>query len=538
MKAAKPYRAALYMRLSRDDDGVGESASIGTQRKMLNAYAIEHGFAVYGEYVDDGWSGTNFERPDWKRMIADIEDKKVNLVITKDLSRLGRDYITAGQYTEIYFPSKGVRYIAINDGYDSDSPYTDIAPFKNVINEMYARDTSKKIRSAFQTKMREGAYIGNFAPYGYKKDPENKNRLLIDDVVAPVVKEIFQMAEAGHSPSSIAKTLNDRGIMTPAVYRCSGRAYLDIDNYSKRKEWTSATICKLLRNIVYLGHIAQGKTTKVSFKSNITLRNPQEEWVIAFGMHEPIISQDTYDNVRKRSISRRIAQKTDFSNVFSGIAKCADCGHNMSTTGSRKRGSRYNLVCGGYKLYGSKECQNHFIDYDILYEVVLQELRELLGLSDEDRRIILDNLKKNAKSKSLSMDDEAVKEIEKREVELDRIIKRLYEDNMSGRLDDTRFYKLLSEYEAEQKENATRLSALKRSQSPETDEQAAYKNFFLLLDEITCVNELTRELVGKVIDKIEVFQGTFENGKRSGRKHQTIRIYYKFIGELDRSIVA
>ena len=237
----KNYRAGLYMRLSKDD-GVGESSSITTQRKILRAYAEEHGFSVYDEYMDDGWSGTNFERPEFKRMISDIEAGHINLVLTKDLSRLGRDYITAGQYTEIYFPSKGVRYIAINDGYDSDSPYTDIAPFKNVINEMYARDTSRKIRSAFSAKMQGGSYIGNFAPYGYQKDPGDKNHLVPDPVTAPIVQRLFRLAEAGTGLSEIARLLNGEGVVTPAVYRCMTHPYLKMEDYTKRREWTPAGV--------------------------------------------------------------------------------------------------------------------------------------------------------------------------------------------------------------------------------------------------------------------------------------------------------
>lgn len=528
----KRYVAALYMRLSKDDDGNGESSSISTQRKMLNAYAREHHFEVYGEYIDDGWSGTNFNRPDWQRMIADIEEKKVNMVITKDLSRLGRDYITAGQYTEIYFPSKGVRYIAINDGYDSDSPHTDIAPFKNVINEMYARDTSKKIRSAFQTKMEDGAFIGNFAPYGYQKDPNDKNHLVIDNAVAPVVKEIFFMAENGYPPSKIAKDLNRRGIMTPAMYRCNQRPYLSIDDYSKRKEWTSAIICKMLRNIVYLGHIAQGKTTKVSFKSNITLTNPQEEWIIVKNRHEPIISQEIYDTVRKRCVARRIGPKTNFSNVFSGIAKCADCGRNMSITGSRKKGSIYNLVCGGYKLYGSRECSNHFIDYELLYHIVLQELQTLISLTESDKRDIMGELSTLSAEEQTSETDSEMKALQKRENELDRVIQRLYEDNISGKLDDTRFYKLLDNYEAEQKGIATRMSALAKPKEPESDAKAAYQRFFARLNEVSNIQTLSPELLHKLIDKIEICQGNHED-RCGGNKHQVVRIYYKFIGQMD-----
>ena len=225
---SKYYSAALYMRLSRDDDGDSESSSITNQRKMLRAYAQENRYLVYDEYIDDGVSGTTFERPGFKRMIRDIEDKKVNMVITKDLSRLGRDYILAGQYTEIYFPAKKVRYIAINDGYDSESPYTDIAPFKNIINEMYARDISKKIRSSFLTHMKEGAYIGAYAPYGYQRDPEDKHHLIIDDVSGEIVREIFQKAGNGELPVQIARDLNRRKVLTPAQYRCLRNPDLNI----------------------------------------------------------------------------------------------------------------------------------------------------------------------------------------------------------------------------------------------------------------------------------------------------------------------
>lgn len=515
----KAYRAALYLRLSKDD-GAGESASIGTQRSMLRAYAAEHGFDIYDEYVDDGWSGTNFERPNWRRMIADIEGKRVNLVLTKDLSRLGRDYITAGQYTELYFPSKGVRYIAINDGYDSDSPYTDIAPFKNVFNEMYARDTSKKIRSAFQTKMRGGAYIGNFAPYGYRKDPEDKNHLLVDAVAAPVVVELFRMAEKGHAPAEIAKCMNEKGVATPAVYRCVQHPYLDVNRYTKRKEWTSAIVCKMLRNETYLGRVVQGKTTKISFKSDVTLQNPREEWIVAEHMHEPLVTQETFLRVRDRCVSRRNPPKTGFTNLFSGIAKCGDCGRNMSTTASRRKGSTYNLVCGGYKLSGSRGCTNHFMDYELLCRTVLRDLQSLLALTQEDRLEMLGALKTTAQAAD-GVDADAGKAVEKREMELDRIVARLYEDNAAGRLDDARFYKILAGYEAEQNALTARRCDPGRplAQRPEP----CY-SFSAPLEELSELQVLTWELLHTLVDKIEIFQGSFADGE----KRQSIRIYYQW----------
>lgn len=530
MKAGSIYTAALYMRLSKDDDGAAESASIITQRKMLRSYAAEHGYVVFDEYVDDGWSGTNFDRPDFKRMIGDIEAKKVNMVITKDLSRLGRDYITAGQYTEIYFPSKGVRYIAIHDGYDSDSPYSDIAPFKNVINEMYARDTSKKIRSAFATKMRDGAYIAAFAPYGYQKDPVDKNHLVVDRQSGQVVKRIFRMAAEGAPPAEIARSLNERGIPPPAVYRCMTHDGLDVNAYSKRQEWTSATIAKMLRNVVYLGHIAQGKTTKVSFKSHLTVRNPRDEWIVVENTHEALVDQETFDLVRRRTMARTCEKKGRFYNLFSGIAKCADCGRNMSATGTRKKGSPANLTCGGYKLYGAEECSNHFIDYNVLYEIVQASLREQLAISREERAAVLENAqKKQPASAGRQERSKEISSIKKRLRELEGIIAKLYEDNAAGRLGDARMTKLLPKYEQEAEALEQRMAALQSEKATwEPSLQETREKLDKLLRQITDVAELTPKLLFKLVDHIEIGQGYYEKGEHGKVKHQTVKIFYRF----------
>ncbi|MEG1548152.1 MAG: recombinase family protein [Clostridia bacterium] len=530
MKAKSTYKAALYMRLSKDDDGGIESASISTQRKMLMSYAAENGYAIYDEYVDDGWSGTNFDRPGFKRMISDVEAKKVDLIITKDLSRLGRDYIMAGQYTEIYFPSKGVRCIAINDGYDSDSTYTDIAPFRNVINEMYARDTSKKIRSAFVTRMRDGAYIGAFAPYGYRKDPADKHRLLVDEQSSVIVKKIFAMAACGSLPIQIARRMNAQGIPSPAVYRCMTNEKLDINTYSKRLEWTSATITKMLSNVVYLGHIAQGKTTKVSFKSHLTVKNPRDEWIVVKNTHEALVDEEVFDLVRRRAMARTCVKKGEFNNLFSGIAKCADCGHNMSATGSRKKGSTVNLVCGSYKLYGSGECSNHFIDYNVLYRIVMASLREQLTIIREEQDIIHDV----AKKKQLMWVDKqdkskALNAAKKRMRELDSIIKKLYEDNANGSLGDARMNKLLLKYEHEAQMLEQNIAGMNKvNDGPEVVEKAVNERLRLALRQIIDVNELTTNMLFKLIDHIEIAQGHYESGEHGRTKRQTVRIFYRF----------
>lgn len=529
------YSAALYMRLSKDDEGTAESASISAQRKLLRSYARENGFSIYSEYVDDGYSGTSFTRPAWSRLLEDIEARHVNMVITKDLSRLGRNYIMTGQFTEVYFPGKGVRYIAINDGYDSENQWNDIAPFKNIVNEMYARDTSRKIRSTLQTKIKEGAFIGNFAPYGYQKDPEDKNHLLIDPVAASVVREIFKKAEKGEAPSRIAENLNNREVLTPAMYRCARLPYLNADNYSRRKEWTSGAVCKILANQVYLGHMVQGKTAKASFKSGITLQKPRKDWVVVKNRHEPIISQEVFDRVRKRSVSRRNPAVSGFSNLFSGTAVCADCGRNMSITGARGKTEKRKLVCGGYKLYGSRECKNHFMDYDLLYEILLQEIRILLSFTEREREEIFQELCGDSRRQETDFEKKAGSALRKREREIENIILRLYEDQIKGKIQEDRFYKMLAAYEREQKEITDSLTALQKPDALLKNKEADGESLLAgLMREVEQNNFLSPDLLSGFIERIEICQSFTEDESRSSHKCQTIRIYYRLSPERNK----
>ncbi|MBR6523537.1 MAG: recombinase family protein [Clostridia bacterium] len=284
------YSAALYMRLSKED-GKKDSGSIGSQKELLRRFAAEKGFSVFDEYIDDGFSGTNFERPAFKRMISDIEDGKINLVITKDLSRLGRDYISSGEFTEIYFPSKGVRYISVADCYDSENSFEDIIPFKNVFNEMYARDISRKIRFAFSARMKNGDFVGAFAPFGYKRSDENRHKLVVDENTAYIVKRIFSESAGGKRPAEIAKGLDSDNIPTPLDFR---------NKASKSRNWSSATILKILRNPVYLGHLEQGKTSKISFKSKKSLNVPKEKRFFIENTHEAIIDEKTFEKAGRK----------------------------------------------------------------------------------------------------------------------------------------------------------------------------------------------------------------------------------------------
>lgn len=287
------YIAALYMRLSKDDEQTGRSG-IDSQRLLLREYAEKENFEIYDEYVDDGYSGTSYNRPAFKRMIEDIERGNVNSVIVKDMSRLGRDYISTGNLTEVYFPDKFVRLIAINDGYDSDRGYDDMAPFRHVMNEMYARDISRKIRSALYAKMRSGQYIGSFAPYGYKKNDTNKNLLVPDENAARVVTLIFELRSRGISTKDIAERLNEKNIPVPLDYRNKSKS-------GKMRLWTQSGICKILRNQVYIGHTVQGKSRKASIKALKSRSIKREEWIIVKNTHEPIVSEEVFYKVNKKT---------------------------------------------------------------------------------------------------------------------------------------------------------------------------------------------------------------------------------------------
>lgn len=521
-KEGRQYKAALYMRLSKDD-GTGESASINTQRSMLRSYADRNGFFIYGEYADDGYSGTTYDRPAWKRLLTDIEAEKVNLVITRDLSRLGRDYILTGQYTEIYFPAKGVRYIAVNDGYDSNNRGNDLAPFQNIVNEMYARDTSKKIRSALRTKMEDGAYIGNYAPYGYRKDPGDKNHLLIDPLTAPVVRDIFERASRGESPLKIAKLLNERGIKTPAGYRRFKHQEVNLETVGGEKGWTSSIICKILSNRVYTGDMVQGKTSKLSFKSQMTLRIPKEEWIVVQNKHNAIVSRDLFEQAGRRCVPRRRSKSVQFSNAFSGLVYCGDCKRVMTTTGGSHTEDR-KLVCSGYKQYGRTACTNHYMNYDLLCQIVSQELETFITLSEEERKEVAGQLEVYGRNRGNSEEKRAAASLKKRERQIERIIGKLYEDRVNKVVEEERFCKLLTSYEQELKEIKAEANAITTSmwKNVEEPEEAVDR----LLNQLKEKKNPASDLLHQFIDRIEILQSGNDPDQKDN-KIITVRIFYR-----------
>ena len=524
-------RAALYLRLSRDDDDRGESASIRNQRMLLQDYAARQGFAVVGEYVDDGWSGTRFDRPRFQDLLRDMKQHQFDIVLVKDLSRLGRDYIQTGRYLELEFPAHGVRLIAVNDGIDTARADTDLAPFRNVINEMYARDTSRKIRSALRAKMKAGKFVGNFAPYGYQKDPQDKSRLIPDERAAAVVHRIFAWAAAGDRPAAIARRLNECGEPPPAVYRCLHHPGLDPDGYSRHKQWTSAGVSRILQDIVYLGHLAQGKTGKLSFKSRKTREKQADEWIIVRNQHEPLVSQQTFDAVQRQRAARRCDRKGTFQNLFSGLAFCADCGRAMSTVGTRKKGSAANLVCGAYKQHGNAACTNHFIRYETLYQCVLDTVRRYVRLTGDECDALFERLNRRLRLDARPDASGCARvRLEKELGRIRRLVAQLYEDRASGQIGEGNFYPLLKKFEQQTQDLQARLDGLQDGGSLDSLQQQQAR-LRAIIRRYADIDKLTPALLFALIERIEVEQGTYEKTEEGRVKQQKIRIWFRFLSE-------
>ena len=508
---ARVWRAGLYLRLSRDDDQGTESASITNQRAILMEYARRSGLEVVDEYVDDGWSGTNYDRPAFRRMTADVESGRIDCVAVKDLSRLGRNSARTADLLDEYFPAHGVRCISVVDGYDSLHLTGGMAmttPLVAAMHEVYARDISCKIRSSFRSKMERGAFIGSFAPYGYRKDPADKNHLLPDQQAAVIVREIFQAAAAGTPPGEIASRLNSRGVAPPLAYRQTGAVY----GGGEEGRWTSSSVCKLLRSPVYLGHTVQGKTGKLSFKSKSVRPRPPGEWITVEGTHQPLVDGETFHLARAHAAARRSPPTGGFRNVFSGVARCAQCGAAMTAASSRKKGG--DLCCGRYKAHGPAACGSHLIGYGLLYEAALGELQKLLAaLPEADRAALARELAEVRRDP-----DRELGRLTARQKEIAALQRRLYEDRTFARIPEGLYAELSAGYEAER----VRLDRAVQDLRARSEDAPAAKR----LEDLLELKELTRPLVRWFIDRIEVEQGDCTGGKQEHR--QQVRIFYRF----------
>ena len=531
---------ALYCRLSRDDELQGDSNSIINQKKILQKYALDHGWKNIRFYIDDGISGTTFNRPGFQEMIADIEAGIVKRVIIKDMSRLGRDYLQVGMYTEIMFPEHDVHFIAVNDGVDSKQGDNEFTPFRNIINEWYAKDTSKKIRAVMKVKGNAGEHLTTNAPYGYMKDPANPKQWVRDNDAANVVYDIGLYVMDGYGPSQIARLLKQRKILTPAAYYESKGINCNVKPQDDPYGWNASTVAHILdRWREYLGHTVNFKTTKKSYKSKKKIQNPESEWVIFENTHEPIWTESIADAVRLARQTRRRPTKMGEMGMFSGMMFCADCGSIMyqcRATGFRREQEYY--LCAGYRKSRDICGSTHSIRTVILEELILQNLCKVVSYAREQEdqfvKMVMD-MDEKERSKGLAKQKKLLTDAEKRISELDRIFKHLYEDNITGKLTDERFKKLSADYEAEQAALQTQANSLREEIQEEESKCANVERFLSIVRKYTEIPELTPHILHEFVEKIVVHAATDPHSKTN--RKQEVDIYYKGIGILEMSRV-
>lgn len=531
-KARMEKWTALYCRLSRDDDNEGDSNSIQHQKQILEKYAKDHSITNYKFYVDDGYSGTSFNRPGFQEMLADIEAGYVDCVIVKDMSRFGRNYLEVGMYTEIMFPDKDVRFIAINDGVDSARDDNDFTPFRNIINEWYAKDTSKKIRAVFRAKGLSGKRLSTQTPYGYLK---GENGQLIEDTeTAPVVRLIFRLAVEGNGPGKIARILREKQIVTPGTLEFHRTGRTSRYNPEFPYQWHESTVVNILEQKDYLGNTYNFKTTKKSYKSKKVIRNSEEKQVVFENTHVALIDQETWDLVQKARQSRRRPTKMGDMGMFSGMVYCADCGNklHLCRTKSWDR-SLDNYVCGTYKRRRG-ECSAHYIRSTVLETLVLDNLQKVIAYVRDYENDFVQQVTENKAAEQMQMLSVSKRQMEqqmRRIAEIDNIIKRLYEDNLNGKLSDSRFSKMSADYEQEQRTLENSNAELKCMVDTCEEQSLNIKSFLKCVRKYTEPCELTPDMLHELVEKIIVYAPD----KSSGHRTQQIDIYYNFVGKIPLS---
>ena len=526
---------ALYPRLSHEDELQGESNSISNQKRILETYAKQNGFTNLRWYTDDGYSGANFQRPGFQAMLADIEAGKVGTVIVKDMSRLGRNYLQVGMYTEMIFPQKNVRFIAINDGVDSAQGENDFAPLRNIFNEWLVRDTSKKIKAVKRSKGMSGKPITSKPVYGYLMD-EDEN-FIIDEEAAPVVRQIYSLCLAGNGPTKIARMLTEQQIPTPGTleYRRTGSTRRYHPGYECK--WATNTVVHLLENREYTGCLVNFKTDKVSYKLKHSIENPPEKQVIFENHHEPIIDRETWERVQELRKQRKRPNRYDEVGLFSGILFCADCGSVMYQQRYQTDKRRQDCyICGSYKKR-TRDCTAHFIRTDLLTAGVTKNLRKITSYAAKHEarfmKLLVEQNEDGGRRRNAAKKKE-LETAEKRISELSAIFKRLYEDSVTGRISDERFSELSADYEAEQKELKERVAGFQEELSKAQEATENTEKFMKVVRKHTSFEELTPTLLREFVEKIVIHESVALDGKRRGKlRRQEIEIYYSFVGKVE-----
>lgn len=536
MTETTSYTAGLYCRLSKEDKLISsESMSIDTQKKKLTDFAYAHGISIGGIYCDDGITGVTFDRPAFEKMMSHVNNGKLNCIITKDLSRLGRDDSKSNYYYEDVFLTEGIRFIAIDDNVDTIRGYENVVAFMNMFNAMYPRDISKKTRSALKTKAQHGEFLGSKAPFGYKKSTEDKHKLIIDDDAAEIVRHIFNMANEGIGKRKIAKLLYQEKVPTPSVYaRDKGInwCFPFRDTYENDYIWSDMSVGEILKNEVYIGNMVHGKSKKASHKSKKIFKVPEEEWIRVENTHEPIIEKDIWDAVQQKiSIRKRpTAEKT--TQIFAGLLKCADCGRTMSY--ARKKDSDYAYFnCRTYRDKGTDFCTSHRINYKTVYSLVLTDIQRHTRTLKQSESKLYDAALSFNKEQCLRETKawrEQVKKIEKRIHELDFIIKKTYENNLTGKISDERFSILSSDYEKEQSELKEKQTELQNKLNEYVEHEENADKFVEMIRCYTDITELDAKTLNELIDRIEVGQ---KYKDEEGQQRQDLTIFYKFCGNIN-----
>ena len=541
-RQAEEKITALYERLSRDDESAGDSNSIVNQKKYLEGYAAQYSFSNIVHYTDDGWSGGNFDRPAWKRLVADIEAGKVALVLTKDMSRIGRDYLQTGFYTEVLFRKFGVRFIAIGNSIDSADPSSsEFAPFVNIMSEWYLRDLSRKQRTAIRVKGESGKPTTNCAIYGYKKDPNDKYHWLIDEEAAAVVRRIYQLAIEGHGLSDIANILYRDQVESPAAYlaRHGRGVWKSRESIDRPYAWSDFIVGKILSKPEYMGHTVNFRSHKESYKDKQPVYHAPEDWLIFENTHEAIIDRATWELVQKlRGTPRRIDTMGE-ANPLTGLVYCADCGAKMYNQRTRGRETKPYpsdaYECSSYKLAGQRKtsaCSNHHISTKALRTLILETIRSASAYAISNEAEFIQKVRAASEVRQAQAAKDLKRKLNKdrrRCEELDTIIKKLYESYAVGRIGEERFDTLLAGYEQEQ--TALRQSIMEAESALDSFEQdtANVERFLALAKKYTDFSELTTPMINEFIEKIIVHAPEKVDGDRT----QQVDIYLKFIGRFD-----
>ena len=531
-------QAAIYCRLSQDDGSLGESGSIQTQKAILTQYCQEHHMEIVDCYCDDGWSGTNFDRPAFQRMIGDIEAGRVNTVIVKDLSRFGREYAQMGLYIEHYFEEKGVRFLSLAENIDSSQGLNNLVlPFTNVINSLYARQASEKTKAAHRARAKNGMFLGSRAPYGYQKDPSDRHHLIVDPEAAEVVKEIFRMFADGIGYVRMTKILRERNILNPQAHFNQNNPdyYKHSDYWRKPFDWHATSVRAILNNPVYLGKLTFGKTKTKGFFDKRRVPTEESDWIVVEHTHEPLVSQELWDTVHQMMKARRRENGSGHVQPFAGLVKCAGCGSSLNASYDKKKGKYTGFSCWVYKNYGKQRCTSHAIGWQTLNRLVLEDIRrnaQVAKLAAARYVGVLLRAKLEKEKGETVRAERELKKAEKRIGELDKILAKLYEDQALGKISEVRYQAMAPGYEAEQASLQERVSQLREQLAHTQEVQDNVEQFVPLIQKYTDIQELTPHILNELIEKIVVHEKKVEE---DGSKSQMVEIHYKFVGCIDLS---